>query len=41
MISNEKDIMFAGTLQELEDSEFGRVTWLNAVDVHKKLMEAK
>ena len=41
VISKEQDIMFIGSLQELEDSEFGRVTWLNAIDVHKKLMESK
>lgn len=40
VISKEKDIMFAGSLQELEDNEFGRVTWLNAIDVYKKLMES-
>lgn len=36
-ISKDNKIYFAGTLQELEDSMFGKVTWLMAEEMYKKL----
>jgi len=37
IISKESKDIFIGSLQELEDSEFGKVTWLIAEDVEKCL----
>jgi len=37
VISKDNTIFFAGTLKALEDSEFGKVTWLIAEDVNKML----
>jgi uncharacterized protein (DUF433 family) len=34
-ISKDEKIIFLGSLSELEDSEFGRVTWLMAEEVNK------
>jgi len=35
--SKDKTILFAGSFQELEDSEFGKVTWLIAEEINSKL----
>lgn len=37
VISNDKRIFFIGSLDELENSEFGKVTWLMAEEMEKKL----
>lgn len=39
VISKDGKIIFAGSLQEFEDSEFGKVTWLMAEQVNLKLDE--
>lgn len=36
VISKDNTITFLGSLQELEDSEFGKVTWLIANEMNKK-----
>lgn len=37
VISKNGKVFFSGTLEELEDSEFGKVTWLIAEEVNKRL----
>jgi uncharacterized protein (DUF433 family) len=39
VISDNGDVIFAGTLQELEDSEFGKVTWLIAEEVCSQFLK--
>ena len=36
-VSLDESILFLGTLSELEDSEFGMVTWLLAEDINRKI----
>ncbi|MGN6293155.1 MAG: DUF433 domain-containing protein [Chitinophagaceae bacterium] len=36
-ISRDESIFFAGSLEELEDSEFGKVTWLIAEELNKSI----
>lgn len=39
VMSKDGKVFFAGTLSELEDSEFGKVTWLIAEEVNKKILD--
>lgn len=41
VITHGNNTVFMGSIQELEDSEFGKLTWLSAVEVHGKLLQAK
>ena len=38
-ISKNKKIIFAGTIEELEDQEFGKLTWLIAEEIYNKYFQ--
>jgi len=38
VVSKNNKVFFAGSLDELENSEFGKVTWLMAEDISKRLL---
>lgn len=38
VVSKDSEIYFFGTLQEYENSEFGKVTWLIAEEIHEKFL---
>lgn len=40
-VSKDGLVLFAGSLQELEDSEFGKVTWLIAEELHKNISKGR
>jgi uncharacterized protein (DUF433 family) len=39
VVSTDEKVYFIGSLQEFEDSEFGKVTWLMAEEVNRKIQQ--